>query len=303
MPSQTFIRREIAALEARGCTVHRFALRRFDGELAEAADRAEQERTEYLLDVGAAGLAMALLGRGAGPAAPWLAALSAAVPDGPALGERACSRHLIYLAEACPAPPPAGRVAAPAPSRPLRHQRRGRRDALPPARRPALQLHDPRARGIRRARAAGPAREDPSRRLRRRHQPLHPQPALPVVRDRGLAQDPRGPLRPGRGLPGDGRRRPSRIGRGWSPWGGWPSRRASSCWSRRRPAAGPGLGLRAGHRGRRPDARRARAGHRPVRPAGPRADHRLPGQPGGPPRAGSRAGPGPAQLRRGAARW
>ena len=64
---------------------------------------------------------------------------------------------------------------------------------------------------------------------------------------------------------------------------------------------GPGHGLRAGHRGRRPDARRARAAHRPARPAGPRADHRLPGQPGGPPRAGGRAGPGAAQLRRGAA--
>ena len=67
MPSQTFIRREIAALEARGWTVHRFAMRRFDRELAEPADRAEQERTEYILDAGAAGLARALLGGGPGP--------------------------------------------------------------------------------------------------------------------------------------------------------------------------------------------------------------------------------------------
>ena len=66
MPSQTFIRREIAALEARGWTVHRFAMRRFDRELAEPADRAEQGRTEYILDAGAAGLGRALLGEALG---------------------------------------------------------------------------------------------------------------------------------------------------------------------------------------------------------------------------------------------
>ena len=34
MPSSTFIRREIAALEAQGFVVHRFAMRRFDGNLS-----------------------------------------------------------------------------------------------------------------------------------------------------------------------------------------------------------------------------------------------------------------------------
>ena len=33
MPSSTFIRREIAALEVQGFVVHRFAMRRFDGRL------------------------------------------------------------------------------------------------------------------------------------------------------------------------------------------------------------------------------------------------------------------------------
>ena len=47
MPSQTFIRREIAALEAQGLRVQRFAARRFAGDLTDAADRAEQERTCY----------------------------------------------------------------------------------------------------------------------------------------------------------------------------------------------------------------------------------------------------------------
>ncbi len=45
MPSQTFIRREILALEARGITIHRFSLRRFDGTLADPADHAEEKKT------------------------------------------------------------------------------------------------------------------------------------------------------------------------------------------------------------------------------------------------------------------
>ena len=61
MPSQTFIRREIAALEMQGFTVHRYAAQRFDGELADASDRAEQKRTLYLLDAGAFGLARAVI--------------------------------------------------------------------------------------------------------------------------------------------------------------------------------------------------------------------------------------------------
>jgi colanic acid/amylovoran biosynthesis glycosyltransferase len=99
MPSQTFIRREIAALEARGWTVHRFAMRRFDRELAEAADRAEQDRTEYILDVGAAGLATAMLGESLGRPVRCLSALSAAVRMGRGSG-KGLFRHLIYLAEA-----------------------------------------------------------------------------------------------------------------------------------------------------------------------------------------------------------
>ena len=99
MPSQTFIRREIAALEARGWTVHRFAMRRFDRELAEPADRVEQGRTEYLLDVGAAGLLRALFGEALGRPRRWLKALSAAVRMG-RRSEKGLARHLIYLAEA-----------------------------------------------------------------------------------------------------------------------------------------------------------------------------------------------------------
>src|SRR5262249_8848053 len=99
MPSQTFIRREIAALEARGWTVHRFAMRRFDRELAEPADRAEQGRTEYILDAGKGALARDLIGEALGRPRRWLWAMSAALRMG-RRSEKGVARHLIYLAEA-----------------------------------------------------------------------------------------------------------------------------------------------------------------------------------------------------------
>jgi colanic acid/amylovoran biosynthesis glycosyltransferase len=49
MPSQTFIRREIVALEAQGFTIHRFSLRRFAGVLADQADQSEERKTCALL--------------------------------------------------------------------------------------------------------------------------------------------------------------------------------------------------------------------------------------------------------------
>lgn len=50
--SATFIRREIAALEALGVSVSRFALRPWDQPLVDPADRQEQTRTTYLLAPG-----------------------------------------------------------------------------------------------------------------------------------------------------------------------------------------------------------------------------------------------------------
>lgn len=61
MTSTTFIRREIEALEAQGFEVKRYAVRRWTGgDLVDARDRAEAERTRYLLERGAARLAGAL---------------------------------------------------------------------------------------------------------------------------------------------------------------------------------------------------------------------------------------------------
>jgi colanic acid/amylovoran biosynthesis glycosyltransferase len=100
MPSQTFIRREVAALEALGVTVHRFAARRFAGDLTDAADLAEQERTYYILDAGAWELAKALITDAVDRPGRWLAALAMVIHLG-RHSEQGLIWHLIYLAEAC----------------------------------------------------------------------------------------------------------------------------------------------------------------------------------------------------------
>lgn len=98
--SQTFIRREIAAIEALGVTVHRYAVRAWDGILVDPDDIAEAGRTRRILGVGLAGLALATFkvmvarpGRYAG--ALGMAARLARVAGRDRL------KHLIYLAEAC----------------------------------------------------------------------------------------------------------------------------------------------------------------------------------------------------------
>ncbi len=54
--STTFIRREIEALERRGLSVKRYAVRHWDGDLVDPADIAEQSRTDYLLTGNTTGL-------------------------------------------------------------------------------------------------------------------------------------------------------------------------------------------------------------------------------------------------------
>ncbi len=98
--SHTFIRREIAALEAQGVEVLRFALRGWDAEVADPEDVAERARTRYLVQGGLARLAAAaavrLLRR---PARGWAATkLALAMAR---RSERPWPFHLIYLAEAC----------------------------------------------------------------------------------------------------------------------------------------------------------------------------------------------------------
>ena len=100
LPSQTFIRREIAALEAHGFTVHRFTLRRSGGELVEPADKMEEDQTCAILEAGPWGLFAALLGEAAFRPRRWITAVAATVRMG-LRSERGLIRHFIYLAEAC----------------------------------------------------------------------------------------------------------------------------------------------------------------------------------------------------------
>jgi colanic acid/amylovoran biosynthesis glycosyltransferase len=99
-PSHTFIRREIAALEGAGVTVHRITLRGSTGTLVDPADRTEQSQTRAILDTGSIKILRAvtrtLLTR------PRCFAAALALTR---LFSRASSRgriaHLAYLAEAC----------------------------------------------------------------------------------------------------------------------------------------------------------------------------------------------------------
>lgn len=98
--SHSFIRREILALEAAGNAVQRFALRGWDGELADEEDLREREKTRYILQYGLAGLVLPLLQQAVAHPLRLL--------DGVRLAWRMSKRadrslpyHLVYLAEAC----------------------------------------------------------------------------------------------------------------------------------------------------------------------------------------------------------
>lgn len=98
--SHTFIRREILALERQGWTVCRYAIRGWDEVVPDPLDRAERDRTRYLLQDGLAPLAVAALRtmwRRPGPA---LRALRAAL----AMSRRSVRSwpyHLVWFAHAC----------------------------------------------------------------------------------------------------------------------------------------------------------------------------------------------------------
>lgn len=98
-PSHSFIRREIRALEARGVEVRRIAMRPHDGPLADAGDRDEAARTDYVLARGA-GRLLGSLGRAflAHPGGT-LAALGQALRLG-RRSEAGMLKHLVYWLEA-----------------------------------------------------------------------------------------------------------------------------------------------------------------------------------------------------------
>jgi glycosyltransferase involved in cell wall biosynthesis len=100
MASQTFIRREIAAMEADGTSLQRYAIRGWDTPLVDAADRSEAEKTRRILDGGSGRLLVTFLGAALRGPRRFLRAMAAALRLG-RKSERGLAVHLIYLAEAC----------------------------------------------------------------------------------------------------------------------------------------------------------------------------------------------------------
>jgi len=98
-PSQSFIRREIKALERRGLTIARFAMRAHEGTLADPCDRAEAQRTDHVLGHGAGRLARALGKAALRAPSRFGAALSLALKAA-RQSRVGVVKHLIYLAEA-----------------------------------------------------------------------------------------------------------------------------------------------------------------------------------------------------------
>lgn len=98
--SHSFIRREIAGVEACGIQVARFSIRSCGAELVDEVDKQELEKTRIVLGVGKIGLLLALIGVAITRPMRFLSALKLMFQVGWS-SERGVLRHLAYLAEAC----------------------------------------------------------------------------------------------------------------------------------------------------------------------------------------------------------
>jgi colanic acid/amylovoran biosynthesis glycosyltransferase len=98
--SHSFIRREIAALEADGVTIKRFAIRSCESELVDEADKQELKRTRIVLEDGVKGLLVGLFHAVfTQPLGCWRAlGLSLQLSKS---SDRSVFHHLVYFAEAC----------------------------------------------------------------------------------------------------------------------------------------------------------------------------------------------------------
>lgn len=98
--SHSFIRREILALEGLGLTVQRIALRGWDGELVDADDIREREKTRFVLQAGIFNILLSMIKTIASSPCLFFSALKLTLKMG-WHAERPLPYHLIYLAEAC----------------------------------------------------------------------------------------------------------------------------------------------------------------------------------------------------------
>ena len=98
--SHTFIRREILAEERLGLKIERFALRGWDTEVVDESDRAERDRTRFILKGGVLPLAAAACWRFVRQPKTFMRALGEAVKMS-RKSTRPLPYHLVYLAQAC----------------------------------------------------------------------------------------------------------------------------------------------------------------------------------------------------------
>jgi colanic acid/amylovoran biosynthesis glycosyltransferase len=98
--SHSFIRREIAGVEACGIPVARFSLRSCSAELVDEVDKLEQELTQVVLEIGKLGLLFALIRVAITRPVRFLSALWLMLEVGWG-SERGVLRHFAYLVEAC----------------------------------------------------------------------------------------------------------------------------------------------------------------------------------------------------------
>lgn len=99
-PTQSFIRREIAAVEQAGIRVSRFTLRRWDGELVDPADVAERQRTRSVLDASPLTIVAATVARLLTHPAAFVSAAGLAFRMA-RTADRGWFAHVAYLMEAC----------------------------------------------------------------------------------------------------------------------------------------------------------------------------------------------------------
>ncbi len=98
--SHSFIRREIAGIEANKISIVRFSIRSCSTELVDEADKLELQKTRVVLGTGIAGLLFGLLGVAFTSPKRLLQSLWLTVRLGwPS--DRGVLRHIAYLAEAC----------------------------------------------------------------------------------------------------------------------------------------------------------------------------------------------------------
>lgn len=98
--SHSFIRREIAGVEACGIKVARFSIRSSGTDLPDVDDKIEVEKTKVVLGVKIAGLLFGLIGTAIARPIRFIRALWLTLKIGWG-SERGILNHLAYLAEAC----------------------------------------------------------------------------------------------------------------------------------------------------------------------------------------------------------